>query len=171
MSNENFRLDREIDAAKLLRASLADIIDGDEEVAADIVEGETNLNEAIQKAVDLYCADKCACDAIAEHIKLLESRKARLTRRMSITRTLVATALDTAGRKSVETPLGNATLKPVPAKVITDTDSLHEIPSEFWKRGEPTLDKKKLKEALESGQTVPGARLSNGGATVAFTFR
>lgn len=171
MSQENFRLDREIDAAKLLRTSLADILEGDEQLTADTLEGQTSINEAIQAAVDLYCRDQCACNAIAEHIKLLEARKARLTKRMGVTRALVAVALDTAGRKTVETPLGTATLKNVAPKILVDPDHEHEIPAEFWSRGDPVLDKKKLKEALVDGQTIPGARLDNGNFTVAFVIR
>ena len=171
MSGENFRLDREIDAAKLLRASLADILADDPELAADMVLGETNLNEAIQGAVTRYCEDKCAAEAIAEHIKILQARQARLEKRMEMTRTLVGVALDQAGRKSVDTPLGTATLKSVPPKLIIDADREGDIPSKFWKRGDPKLDKKALKDAIKGGEKIDGARLDNGDSCVVFTFR
>lgn len=171
MSNENFKLNREIDAAKLLRTSLADILADDPEFAADVVLGETNLNEAIQTAVVSYCEDKCTAEAIGEHIKTLEARKARLEKRMEMTRTLVGVALDQAGRKSVETPLGTATLKSTPPSLIIDQEREADIPPKFWKRGDPRLDKKALKEAIKNGERIDGARLDNGGSTVSFIFR
>jgi hypothetical protein len=171
MSAENFKLDREIDAARLLRASLADVIAGDEDVAADIIEGQCNLNEAIQAAVTLYCQDKTSVEAIEQHISMMETRKARLKKRMEMTRTLVGTALDVAGRKSVETPLGTATMKPTPRCVIFDKENEADIPLEYWKSGKPTIDKIKLKKDLEDGKQIKGARLDNGNSTVQFTFR
>jgi hypothetical protein len=171
VSSENFRLDREIDAAKLLRTSLADLIADDESVAADLIEGQTNLNEAIQSATNLFCQDKCAVDAIEEHIKMMETRKARLKKRMEMTRVLVATALELAGKKSVETALGTATLKATARKLVIDTERESEIPVEYWKRGDPTLDKKKITEDLKNGKDIKGARLDNGGIAVQFSFR
>lgn len=171
MSNENFKLNREIDAAKLLRTSLADILADDPEFAADVVLGETNLNEAIQTAVVRYCEDKCTAEAIGEHIKTLEARKARLEKRMEMTRTLVGVALDQAGRKSVETPLGTATLKNVAPSLMIDKEREGDIPSKYWKRGDPKLDRKALKDDLKAGEKIDGARLDNGGATVQFSFR
>ncbi len=171
MSKENFKLDREIDAAKLLRASLADILEGDEQLSADTVEGQTNINEAIQAAAVLYCQDKVAVEAIKAHVAIMQARSARLKRRMEMTRTLVATALEVAGRKSVETALGNATLRHVAPGVIIDKEREDDIPLEYWGRGDPVLDKKKLKDDLESGKQIKGARLDNGGMTVTFTFR
>lgn len=169
--SETFALDREITAAKLLLSALADIIEGDDQLKADMLEAETEINEAITRATDLYCRDKCSVEAIEEHIKLMESRKHRLKKRMEMTRVLVGQALETCGRKSVETPLGCATLKPTPQKVCIDEENEHQIPVEYWKRGDPTLDKNKLKADLKSGKEIPGARLDNGGSTVAFTFR
>lgn len=171
MSNENFKLDREIDAAKLLLTSLADILEGDEQFAADLIEGETSLNEAIQSAVELYCRDKTFCDAIDIQISLLETRKARLEKRMSMTRVLVGTALDVAGKKKVETPLGTATMKATQASLILDDEEEHLIPTEYWKRSDPKLDRAAIKADLKKGKAIPGARLSNGGSTVQFTFK
>lgn len=171
MSNENFKLNREIDAAKLLRTSLADILADDPEFAADVVLGETNLNEAIQTATALYCQDKVAVDAIKAHVAVMQARADRLKRRMEMTRTLVATALDVAGRKKVETPLGNAALRPTQPRLIIDPDKEASIPLDYWKRGDPILDKEKLKTAVGSGEKVDGVRLSEAGISVTFTFR
>lgn len=169
--SETFALDREITAAKLLLAALADIIEGDDQLKTDMLEAETEINEAILRATDLYCRDKCSVEAIEEHIKMMESRKARLKKRMENTRVLVGVALETCGRKRIETALGCATLKPTPRKIVVDPDREHLIPLDYWKRSDPSLDKKKLTEDLKSGKVIDGAHLDNGGVCVAFTFK
>jgi hypothetical protein len=43
------------------------------------------------------------------------------------------------------------------------------VPAGFWRRGDPKLDKKALLDALKAlpkGEHIPGAELSNGGATI-----
>lgn len=163
-------LSREIAAARRLKDQFAELIQDDEAFANALVEAETNLNEAIQAACSLYAQDKTACAAIEEHIKQMETRKARLQKRMEHTRVLVAVAMEEAGCRKIETAIGTVSLKATPISVIVDEEKKADIPTKFWKRGAPTLDKKMLKEALESGEDISGARLSNGGQTVAFRF-
>lgn len=171
MADDNHALHQQIVAARRLRESLASLFEDDPELAADSVEGETNLNEAMQQAVERYCADKVACDAIDEHIKLMQARKARLEKRMEVTRAMVAVALEQAGKKTVETALGTATLKNTPPQLVVDTEHEADIPTKFWRHGKPSLDRKALKAALDAGERIKGARLSNGGASVAFNFK
>jgi hypothetical protein len=171
MADETLRLHQEIGAAKRLRENLASLFEDDPELARDSIEGETNLNEAIQEAVDLYCADKTRVEAIAEHIKLMETRKARLEKRMETTRSMICVALDQAGKKKVETALGTATLKNTPRQLQVHPEDEPFIPTKYWRTGKPSLDKKKLKADLEAGETIKGAQLDNGGQTVQITFK
>jgi|SRR5688572_22771912 len=171
MTRESLDLDKEITAAKLLRINLGDLIADDEELAVDMVLAETGLNEAIQAAVELYCRDKTSVDGINTHIGMMEARRDRIARRMERLRALVQVAMEQAGRKSIETALGTATLKTLPPKVIVDPERESEIPSRFWKRADPKLDLKALKQELKDGAKIDGARLDNGGGTVAFSFR
>jgi hypothetical protein len=61
-------------------------------------------------------------------------------------------------------PLCTITRKAVPPKAqITDEA---QIPSRFWKRADPTLDKKAILDALKDKEIIPGAVLSNGTETV-----
>jgi len=171
MADENLRLHQEIAAAKRLRENLAALFEDDEELAVNSIEGETNLNEAIQEAVNLYCTDKTRVEAIAEHIKLMEARKARLEKRMEVTRAAVCVALEQAGKKTVETALGTATLKNTPPQLKLDPEDEADIPTRFWRAGKPSLDKKALKKALEEGEKIKGARLDNGGQSIQITFK
>ncbi len=158
-------LHRQTEAAKALRANLKDIIGDDESLAADLVEGETDIHEAIQAAIALVTQDELHAKAISDHIQALETRKHRLTERAKVTRTAIAAAMDQAGKKKLETPLGTVSVRAVPPSVQITEEA--EIPTEFWKQPEPSLDKKALLSALKDKKTIPGATLSNGGQTIA----
>lgn len=153
------------EAAKALRENLKDIIGDDESLAADMVEGQTDINEAIQAAVALVAQDETHAKAIGEHIKALETRKHRLSERAEMTRTAIAIAMDQAGKKKVETALGTVSVRSVPPSVQVTEEA--EIPTEFWRSSEPKLDKKALLAALKDKKAIPGATLSNGGQTIA----
>jgi|SRR5262245_2013763 len=171
MADEPARLHQEITAAKRLREDLAQFFEDDPQLAADMIEGETNLNEAILAACDLFHRDKCAVEAIEAHIQAMEARKERIKKRIDGIRVLVGVALEQAGRKSVETALGTATLKSVPRSLIVRSEDEPDIPLDYWKMAKPSLDRKRLLADLKSGKTIKGACLSNGGQTVAFTFK
>ena len=167
MKNEDaaHNLHIQTEAAKALRANLKDIIGDDESLAADMVEGQTDINEAIQAAVALVSQDETHARAIDDHIKALETRKHRLSERARMTRTAIAIAMDQAGKKKVETALGTVSVRAVPPSVQITEEA--EIPTEFWKQPEPRLDKKALLSALKNKKIIPGATLSNGGQTIA----
>ncbi len=94
----------------------------------------------------------------------LASRKARLTSRAKLKRTLICTALEIAGRKTIETDVGTVTLSAVKPKAIVNEEA--DIPAEFFKPQPPKLDQTALSAALREGREVPGAVLSNGGNTI-----
>lgn len=171
MADETHRLHQEIQAARRLRENLASLMEDDPQLIADSLEGETNIHEAIEAAVTLYFNDNAFITAIDNQIAVLETRKNRLKKRTEVIRAMVCVALDQAGKKTVETALGTATLKNTPRQLLLDPDQQSEIPLEYWKAGEPKLDKKKLKADIETGKTVKGATLSNGGQSIQFSFK
>lgn len=59
--------------------------------------------------------------------------------------------------EKLDTPRAKVTYRKAPASV-TITDEAR-IPSEFWKPGKPTISKTAIKDAITSGQNVPGAIL------------
>lgn len=157
-------LARETEAARVLRENLADIIQ-DEDDARDFIEGETNLNEAIELAVKQTGEDEAAIEAIDNYVAKLKGRKDRLKSRLEATRTAIAVAMIQASQKKIETPYGTVTRKStIQTAIITDEAS---IPTDYWKPQDPKLDKAKLAADMRAGQRVEGATLSNGGETVA----
>ncbi len=161
-------IQRETEAAKSLLANLRDIgADGDEEIVKTAIEGETNLLEVIDAALLQAAQDEAAVKALSQLIVQTEARCSRLSRRVDLTKTALASALQAIGERKMERPLATLTIKPTgPSVVITDEQS---VPPHFWKKPEPKIDKAELKKALKEGP-VPGAELSNGGETMQWRF-
>lgn len=166
--NVGHTLYRETEAAKTLRAQLADIIAGDDELASDVVEGETNLNEAIEAAVQMLADDMAAIKGINDYIEKFTARKERIKQRIDHMRTALAVALEQAGKKRFDHPAVTLSLRAVPASVVLKDEA--EIPASYWKPSEPKLDKRAVLADLKDKKQVPGAQLSNGGVTLALKW-
>lgn len=162
-------LTREIEAAKILRANFADLIGEDEEFAADMIEGETNLNEMIGKVVEQIAADTSAVAGMDEFIQRMEARRDRHKKRIETMKTALIVGLQQSGRKSFPHALATLSLRAVPSRAEITDESL--VPSKFWKANDPTLDKKAVLNALKAKETVTGAKLSEPGQTIAISWR
>ena len=168
MNSPAHDLHRETQAAKALRANLADIIGDDLHLGVDLVEGQTELNEAIDAAVQQLVDDNAAIAGLTQMIEGLTERKERISERVKNMRTALAVALEQAGKKKVEHPAVTLSLRATGASVIVTDEAL--IPAKFFVAAEPKLSKKALGEALKAKETVPGATLSNGGTSLTLTW-
>lgn len=169
MADAKRSLDKEIEAARILRENYADLIEGDEGFAADLVEGETNLNEMIGVAIEQIALDQAAIDGISEFIKRMEARKNRHEKRVEALKTAVLVGLQQAERKTLPHALATLTVRSASQSAIITDESL--IPSKFWKKQPPKLDKKAILDALKNKEKVDGATLSNGGETLSMRFK
>ena len=158
-----------MEAAKIIRAQLETLSADDEDLARDMIEGETSLVETIAHLVAHEGEDKAVLAGLDVFADALETRKARIKARIETRRALLGSALEIAGLTKLETPTGTVALSKVAPKAIILEEA--DIPSQFWKTGKPTLDKKALTDALKSEQQIPGAMLSNGGVTVTIRRR
>ena len=166
MNDQTSRFDvqREIDAARILREQIASLCDGDESFIRDAIEGETNLHEIMAALVADDAADAAQIAGVEKFEAALALRKKRLSDRVKVRRALIASGLDIACLARLETPCGTVTIKKVPASVHIIEES--EIPSSFWKTSDPKLDTRSILAALKGGTAVPGASLTNGGQTI-----
>lgn len=158
------RVQRELDAAKVLRDQIAELAAGDEDFIRDTLEGETDLPAIIRSLLAGIGEDEAMAEGIDAYAKELAGRKERLASRAKLKRTLICTALEIAGRKTIETDVGTVTLSAVKPKAIVTEEA--DIPAEFFKPQPPMLDQSALSTALREGREVKGATLSNGGNTV-----
>ena len=165
MSDIALKLRQQSDDAKALLATYHDILGDDETARADIIEGETSLHDVIAMAVARVVELQGFLKANEAILEAISARNKRFEEQIDTLRTLVGSAMEIAGQKKLELPLGTVSLKAVPPAVrVTDESA---IPSDFWKPQAPKLDKKALLAALkETSASVPGAELSNGGTTI-----
>jgi hypothetical protein len=166
--NVGHTLYRETEAAKTLRAQLADILGGDEDLAVSMVEGETDLNEAIDLAVAELAHSMAHIKGLNEYIDTFQKRKERLQHRMENLRTMLSVAMEQAGRTKIEQPAVTLSLRAVPPSVTVTSEA--DIPSAYWTSQPPKLDKRTLLADLKDKKPVPGAELSNGGTSLALKW-
>lgn len=155
---------RELEAAKVLREQIAELAQGDEEFIRDTLEGEMDFEGIVEKLLGEIGEDEALAKGIEGYEAELAARKQRLTNRAKFKRTLICTALEIAGRKKMELAVGTVTLSAVKAKAIVTEEA--DIPAEFFKPQPPKLDQTALSAALREGREVPGATLSNGGSSI-----
>ena len=165
MSDTTDEMWREAQSARVLLDNLRDVLGDDDDAAADAIEGETNFKEACAKAVERLAELDAHDTALQAHIEKMRSRRERLQTQAGAIRAALAAGLSQVGIKKLELPIATLSCRPIAAGlVITDEAS---IPAEFWKRGDPKLDRKALLAALKENHPIAGATLSNGGETIA----
>lgn len=162
------QLAMQTDAAKMLLAQCQDILGDDAEAAQLAIESETGLTEAIERAAKRVCEIDALVDGIKAMQKSLAERKKRFENQQELLRTAILVAMEGAGLKRLEYSVGTVSTKVKPQALdITDES---QIPSKFFVRPDPVLDKKALLEALKAKETVPGATLDNGGTSLQIKF-
>lgn len=151
---------KEAQAAAALRESLRQLGEGDDHtLLLDSIEGETSLLEAIDKLLLGIAEAEGLARGVRGAIAELEAREARFEKRAEAGRAVIEQAMMVAELPKLERPTGTLSLVARGPKVEVTEEA--EIPAEFWKTGDPRLDKKSLLAALKEGRAVPGACLSN----------
>lgn len=158
-----------IEATKvaLLRARLLELypeLGEDAQALADTLEGMTDFNDMVCAVIDSAENDASMVRALENRVNDMNCRMTRLMDREDRKRRAVGQAMEAAGVRKIEAPEFTISLRALPPKVLVTDET--RIPSEFWEeKTVKTLNKTLLKEALET-DTVPGAELSNGGASL-----
>lgn len=148
-------------AAKTLKDALAT---DDSELLRDMVEGETDFFEAVEKVLRQMDDDSILVTGIRSRMTELEERKRRIEKRIDTARASLEAAMIVSECPPIETALGTVSLKKLPPS-LNLIDEVR-VPSEFWKRAEPKLDKCAVLAALKDGKSVTGASLTNGGMAI-----
>jgi hypothetical protein len=156
------RLDpiKEAQAVAAVQASLRQLGEADDEtLLADSIAGETSLLEAIDQLLLTIAESTGLAKGAQDAAQMLCARAARLERRAETARGVIEQALMIAELDKLERPTATLSLARRAAKleVLEEAD----VPAEFWKPGDPKLDKKALLAALKDGRAVPGACLAN----------
>lgn len=135
----------------------------DPELMMILAEGETGLLELLDAMLMADLHDDALISGLKTQKDTLAVRLHRLQERRESRRTILEQALLLLQRKSLERPIATLTLANRPPALIIDEEA--QIPARFFDL-KPVLNKRLAKEALEAGEDVPGARLSNGCVTL-----
>jgi Siphovirus Gp157 len=169
--------EREIEAFKVLKEAYAREVEADPDFAVDLAEGETNLLETLDAMAEADALDEGLIAGVKAAVETLRFRAERFEKRRVARRAIIEQALLILSAKKLERPCATFSLtKHPPQLVITDEAA---IPARFWISGDPKLDRKELKAALDAAaaveegaeppEPIPGAELSNG--SVSLTIR
>lgn len=143
-------LHRSIEAAKSLRLDLARMLAGDEQALTDTFDGETTLDAEIRAAVLSIEEDEIFVAGIKARETELKNRRLRFEKRIEATRGLIEQAMTVAQWPNLEMDIGTVSVGRAAPRLEIDNES--EIPTQFWKREEPTLDKAGLTKVMRERQ-------------------
>lgn len=161
------KLSKEVAKAAEIRAALQE--HDDPKLILDMIEGETNLHEAVAVIYEETLDDISLAAGLEAMIRTFQERHSRIIKSIETRRTLILMAMDRAGVSTIRVPTATLSIGKSPARaVITDET---QIPARFWKQAEPTLSKGDLTKALKDGEKVAGAELSNGGIQLTIRAR
>ncbi len=161
-------LNIQIAAARTLAATLLPILENDDDLRRDMVEGETSLHDAIRQALARIVEIRALIEGIQATVNVLAGRAERLGGQERNIRDAIFAAMDVGGLRSLETPLGTVSRRAVAPSLVVTNEA--DIPAQFWTSQAPKLDRRGVLAALKEGATIPGAELSNGGLTLAIRF-
>ena len=150
---------REVNALMAEFPQLAD----DEELMRDMLEGNTRFDRIMDRLLSDMRDNETLAEASSQRIGKIRERQTRLTHRAQFLRGLMHRLLTLTGLKSVALAEAKISVVNSPEKVIITDENA--IPDELMKiTREP--NKTAIKNAIKSGQVIPGATMSNGGTTI-----
>lgn len=147
-------------SAAAARSLVAELNTDDDNLRHDMVEGETDLFEAIAAAINEM--DECDITIAGCKAKVSEitERISRTTRRAEKLRGLIEQAMVIAELPSVKLPTATLSVKSLPPKPLYVDESL--IPAEYWEQPDPVLDRGKILSNFKTGKAIPGVSATNG---------
>lgn len=160
----DYTRDELLHQAEAARTLVAELASDDDNLLHDMVEGETGLFEAVERALDEITQCEVVVKGCADMVAKLGERSSSAKARIERLRSLIDQAFQIAEIKSHKFPTATITQKATPPKVVVSDES--QIPSRFFKVPPPKLDNSAVLLALKDGEDIPGASLSNGGTTI-----
>lgn len=161
------------EAARQRLHTVAGKLAGDGRLAQRVVDAATDLlldghtlDESAEHMLRLVLAIEDSISATKQDLVAANARKAAAETALDAARAALVDYLDSTGAPAVRAMHHTAALSQAPARaIVTDEDAL---PEAYWRvKREPDLSA--IRKALDAKTDVPGAVLSNGGATLRIT--
>jgi hypothetical protein len=153
----------------IAQAEIAALLDANPELAedetlrADMVEGCTSAFDVLSRIARRMNTARTMSAATKAHAMEIRDRASKFERQEDAMRELAERIMRAADLRKAVLPEATLSIRAVPPSVEIMDET--EIPEAFWKVMK-SIDRAALKEALKSGDFVPGAALSNGGETL-----
>lgn len=137
----------------------------DEELLSSALEGETDLHRIMSRLVRMRQERRANIKGLADYIKELSERKARLERSDEATTKLIKKLMEVAKVKQVYLP--EATISETKGRQSVSVTDVNELDQGFYIT-ERKPDTEAIRTALMAGEKVSGAQLitSENGVTV-----
>lgn len=137
----------------------------DDDLMNDMIEGESDVMEKVSRLLRWMALQEASAEALKAVEADFAGRRARYSERVQWARTALSRFMDAVGIKKVERPEATVSIRDAsPSVIYADDFDVEKLPEALIvTKTTKTADKKALKEALEAGGEIPGARLSNGG--------
>ena len=131
---------------------MAEDPDIDEQAFMDTLAG---IEGALEDKADNYAKVMRMLDgdalAIREEEKRLESRRKAIEGNIKRLKSALQYAMETTGKTKFKTALFSFGIQKNPASVIIDEPDIENIPERFLKYRDPEIDRKAIKDAINSG--------------------
>lgn len=131
----------------------------DDETWLSALESETDFNEILTTIVRRIEDTKALVIGTKDRFEELKARKDRFEHRVETLRDLAFKIMQAADLAKVELPEATLSLRAGQQQLVGDANP-DALPDKFCKISR-NLDRFAIKEALKTGQTVPGFSLSN----------
>jgi len=132
--------------------------DDDQQLLADMLEGETGLHEFLARVVDVMDDAEENIDGIDIKMNARKARKARFEQRYKAMRELARKLMEQAGVRKIVLPAATLSIRAGPRKVII-TDETMLPPDCVRIKREP--NREEIEKQIARGEQVPGAEMSN----------
>lgn len=146
--------------------ALADALqdmDLDEQTIADTLEAESGLVDKSQSVAFVIRNLEAFADQVKAEADTMAERAKRVRNRADAVKKYLHECMTLAGVQKIEHPQFTLSIAKNPASVQILDDK--QIPAKFMRQPEPpppAPDKKAIKAAIDAGEEVPGAKLTQG---------
>lgn len=167
-----YDLNKQATAAKVLADNIRLTFGNDEDLIGTAIEGETDLFETAENAVDRLVVLEAYMHGIEGKIEALKARCERFKNQHAKIKEALHLALHTAEMPKIELAVATVSTRKLQdeCEIVDET----EVPAKYWvtpPTPDPKIDKKAILEALQNKENIPGTRLNGNRTTLSIKYK
>jgi len=140
--------------------TLSNLIEAEVMEDAELTDAWENLTGDLQDKLENCCKyiknQEAVIAGLKEEEKRINAKRKAAENAVERLKALMQEAMTTAGERKLACGTFTCSIQANPKKVVMDEPHIENIPEEYLKFAEPEIDRKKLKEHLESGYNLEG---------------